>query len=779
MAAHFDTRKLKFRSRCFGPTSTTVMSVSALSVLALLGCATRRYNSQTASQANVQANDPGEYFAVPGKVRSSDGFMGFLIVTKPALTHPSFVETEKMVAEKLKGWKVRPWGTGRYSHMAYIPVNAAESLDTITNPDETAKMLKDAGGKKLQSVQVIKQDDLSPSGIEKLDAIAPHQSNERIVTADLKESESGSTGTSSTGEFTNLVQNLDTKDPQWSLKFGRVDKAWEFIRAEKNSAGGPGAGVKIGVIDTGFLPEHFEFKRSGAASNVKLSMGMSLIEKAPSNASAIDQFILEGRPANPGHGSAVIGVLTALLPQDPQSQLAFTAGVAPGAEVIPIRASNSTFYKNPKTIAEAVRALTKQKVQVISISLGGLPELALEEALEAARKAGIIVVAAAGNGTQLKVGDHGIGGFAVFPSVWPTVIAAGAGNIECKAWGQSAPAVEVDVLAPGENVWYPASYQDAKGKKIWSLRRGSGTSFATPYVAGAAALWIQAKGGFAELEKQYGKTVGGERDLSGIPKAFEIALKNYGMKLPKKHPDYKTEYASGKYCTGYQEKLAGRTGAGFIDVFNLVKAALPTESDVLKYEPSLSDDGMKVIKGYKGVQRLFFRLFDLNPTAEKLVPANIRQMFGSSPEATRTFVLTTLELKYLGKGKKSAIGQSDEWSKLMAANEEALDLQPSKPCLVDRAVQATKDIAQATKDIAQATKEVPKRPGLLLCELGFLNLAMEYPSFDPRDSSYLLKAFQYLADAKGIELKQLSDSDKREMLDDLLAGMEDWMPSPN
>jgi subtilisin family serine protease len=758
MTGHFDTRKLNFCARRFGlasAASVSALSLSALSVVALMGCATRRYNSQTASQENVQANDPGQYFAVPGKVSATDGFIGFLIVTKPALTHPSFVETEKMVSEKLKGWKVRPWGTGRYSHMAYLPVDAPESLDSITNPEETAKMLKEAGGKKLLSVQVIKKDDLSASGIEKLDAIAAHQRNGNIGSGDLVPLAAGSSQPSSKPNFKDISQVLDTKDPEWSLKFGRVDKAWEFIGAAK-SGSAPGAGVKIGVIDTGFLPEHYEFKRAGDSGRVNLQAGASVLEKGQANATAEDQFVLEGRPANPGHGSAVIGVLNAVLPTEPTRPMAYTTGVAPGAEVIPIRSSNSTFYKNPKTIAEAVRTLIDKKVQVISISLGGLPELSLEESLEAARKAGIIVVAAAGNGTQLKVGDHGIGGFAVFPSVFPTVIAAGAGNIECKAWGQSAPAVEVDVLAPGENVWYPASYQDAGGGKIWSLRRGSGTSFATPYVAGAAALWIQINGGIEELQSRYGKTVDGKKDFSGIPKAFEIALKNYGLKLPKNHPDYEAQFKTGKYCTGYDPKLAGRTGAGFIDVFNLVKAPLPSDSEVENYRPSLSDEGIKAIKGYKGVQRLFFRLFDLNPTAERLVPANIRQMFGSSPEATRTFVLTTLELKYLGKGKKSAIGQSDEWSKLMAANEEALELQPSKPCLID---------------------QVPKRPGLLLCELGFLNLAMEYPSFDPKDSSYLLKAFQYLADAKGIKPNQLSDSDKREMLDDLLAGMEDWMPS--
>jgi hypothetical protein len=104
MNGHFDTRKLNFCTHRFGWASAarvSAFSLSALSVVALMGCATRRYNSQSASQGAVQTNDPGGYFAVPGAVRERDGFIGFLIVTKPGLTHPktdfSFLSTSRSV----------------------------------------------------------------------------------------------------------------------------------------------------------------------------------------------------------------------------------------------------------------------------------------------------------------------------------------------------------------------------------------------------------------------------------------------------------------------------------------------------------------------------------------------------------------------------------------------------------------------------------------------------------------------------------------------------------
>jgi subtilisin family serine protease len=779
VAAHFDTRKLKFRSRCFGPTSITVMSVSALSVLALLGCATRRYNSQTASQANVQANDPGEYFAVPGAV-GKDGFIGFLIVTKPGLTHPTFVETEKMVAEQLPKWKLKPWGTGRYSHMAFVPVDNPELLDAAEDREKTLEKLKKAGGKKLQSVQGITTGDLSPTGIAKLDAIALHQSNESIFVADVAPEGADPKDFTVGGIFREQRQErLDTTDPTWSLKFGRVFEAWRFIQKREVSVKSEdaddsseaqvlqmGQGVKIGVIDTGYLPEHHEFQRSKEINNnVKLGDGVNVLDPTV-DPTPIDQFVLKGSPANPGHGSAVVGVLNATLPKKDKRPMAFTTGIAPGAEVFPVRASISTVYKNPFTIAKAIRDLIEKKVHIISISLGGPPENSLQLALEKAQRAGIIVVAAAGNGTQLKLGDFSVGGFAVFPSVYPTVIAVGAGNIECKVWGQSAPAEEVDVLAPGENVWYPASYKGSDSM-IWSLRRGSGTSFATPYVAAAAALWIQANGGFEKLAAKYGvdSAKSGGRDLSGIPKAFEVALKYQGLKFPMSHPTYEKDYSKTKYCTGFDPKLEGRSGAGFIDVFNLVKAPLPTVEQVQEpYAPNLSKWGEDAIRRSNKAQFKMFQLVTLDPKVEGWRFFGLMKQAGKTREHTRWFVLQILHDKYFGSGTEtgSTLASEDDagLKDAMKENEKFLGVA-----------------ASCARALGNAVKAVFDRPELRNCDIDFFNLARQYPSIDPNDSSYFVKAFQYLAEAKQNRGEgALNADDKRWMIDALLAGRDDWMP---
>jgi hypothetical protein len=330
----------------------------------------------------------------------------------------------------------------------------------------------------------------------------------------------------------------------------------------------------------------------------------------------------------------------------------------------------------------------------------------------------------------------------------------------------------VDVLAPGENVWYPASYQGPK-QKSWSLRRGSGTSFATPYVAAAAALWIQANGGFEKLAAEYGvdSAKSGARDLSGIPKAFEVALKYQGLKFPMSHPTYKKEFSKTKYCTGFDPKLAGRSGAGFIDVFNLVRAPRPSKEEVQeRYAPNLSKWGEDVIRRSNEAQFKMFQLVTLDPKVEKGTFFGLREKIGKTPEHTRWFVLQVLHDKYFGSGKESGSRLASEddpgLNEAMKENEKFLGVAAYCARAVGNAV-----------DTVKAVKAVTERPELGNCDFSFVNLAKEYPSIDHNDSSYFGKAFQYLAEAKQKRGEgALTMDDKRAMIDDLLVGRDNWMP---
>lgn len=761
------------------------------SLFLLVGCATRPFQAQFRSSESAGIVDPGGYFKVPGFDQKGTTVKAVLIRTEPMLTHASLSAATKWAGQVLgSNWKVRPWGTERYTHVAYRESSALSgagadsvSLDAVSLKASFQK----AGGKRFASLELLTSDAFGRERVLQLDDVG-HQTISSQQAARNKTAEpSGSPASYDSAANNNAFVDkaataLSTRDPEWSLKFGRVFEAHEWIQNKVKDFSGAGTGmgvflagegVRIGVIDTGYLPEHHEFSRSqNPAPRVDLNTGLNVLDPKPGTlgaAAPLDPFVMNARPPNPGHGSAVIGVLSALRPAE-RTPLAYAVGVAPGATVVPIRASSSTVYKSPKTIAKAVRELIEKKVHVISISLGGLPELSLEEALEDAQKAGIIVIAAAGNGTRKDFGFISLPGFVVFPAVFPSVIAAGAGTIECKAWGKSAPGVEVDVLAPGENVWYPASYKDASGQMVWSLRRGSGTSFATPYVAALAALWIQANGGYDRLLEHYGLSADGS-DRSLIPKAFEVALKYQGLKLPMAHPQYQDP--SQSYCTGRDPKLAGRTGAGFVDALNLVKAQLPSAEEVASlYRPALSSQGRASLEVYKRVQSAGFRLFDLNPTAERLVPDFVRSWFGSSPEQTEAFVISYLESRYLGlaaeneKGFASAESQNPEGdghsSFLAAAAQQVVGNLEGLCAEQGGRLERSPSFVRGVKSV--------------FCDQGFAPFAAEFPLIERGDRVYVLKAFQYLAERKRTSLRNLTIDDKKEMLTALLAGDLQWMP---
>jgi hypothetical protein len=101
------------------------------------------------------------------------------------------------------------------------------------------------------------------------------------------------------------------------------------------------------------------------------------------------------------------------------------------------------------------------------------------KAIEVAVKNDRIVVCAAGN--------HYPG--VVFPASLGYVVAAGGSNIHDKHWsGSGWGRGVVDVAAPAECVW--TCWRAKDSDPVNSVGTGSGTSYATAGLAGAAALWI-------------------------------------------------------------------------------------------------------------------------------------------------------------------------------------------------------------------------------------------------------------------------------------------------
>jgi subtilisin family serine protease len=285
-----------------------------------------------------------------------------------------------------------------------------------------------------------------------------------------------------------------TENHEWALTMMDVQAAWN-----RDSSGVPrigGRGVIIAHPDTGFT-DHQEI-----AARIRKDDGFDFVANDPD---AHDDLV-SGIADFPGHGTGT----ASLIMSDISSAV---SGVAPHAELIPLRVSNSVVHLSMENVTNAIHRAIGRKAHVISMSLGGPPSLALHAAVRDAVNEGIIVVAAAGNYV----------GIVVWPARYDEVIAVAACNIKKDNWWASSRGPEVDVSAPGESVWR-ADAQRKGGKTVFDVGRGSGTSLATAHVAGIAALWLE-KYDRTKLIAKYGKP--------GLVAVFKaLLLKSAGDRKP-------------------------------------------------------------------------------------------------------------------------------------------------------------------------------------------------------------------------------------------------------
>ncbi|MFO0758848.1 MAG: S8 family serine peptidase [Byssovorax sp.] len=278
-------------------------------------------------------------------------------------------------------------------------------------------------------------------------------------------------------------------DRAWSLRAMNVPEAWD--------ANTTGQGVLIGHIDTGWAP-HVDLDES----RLDLTRSYNVLRDGAHDGDARDRMLDEfGKPFEfPGHGTGTASVIVSegrVSPLGPggegnTTQPGFVTGVAPGATLVPIRASRSVIIWHPSDIARAILHAVEQGCHVISMSLGGPPSPAMEAALNLAVENDVIVIVAAGNCIEQVT----------FPARYPAAIAVGGSNQDSKPWRGSCQGRSVAISAPAENVYHAKPIDDAGNLSTSLVVPYQGTSFATAAVAGVAALWL-AKFGRDELRKLY------------------------------------------------------------------------------------------------------------------------------------------------------------------------------------------------------------------------------------------------------------------------------------
>ncbi len=234
-----------------------------------------------------------------------------------------------------------------------------------------------------------------------------------------------------------------------------------------------GSGVTVAVLDTGSI-NHLDFTRADGSKVITDCVDFSQRRNPQVEGSCADGH---------GHGTHVTGTVAAAGGQDGLGIF----GVAPNASVFSYKVLSDQGSGYADDIANAIMVAADRGADIISMSLGSSSPSQIElDAIDYAQARGVLVIAAAGNSGPNADTIGYPGGFA-------EVVAVASLNPDEVVSYYSSRGIddgndnsisdrEVEVAGPGRNVI--STYKDGAYTTM------SGTSMATPHIAGLAAkMW--------------------------------------------------------------------------------------------------------------------------------------------------------------------------------------------------------------------------------------------------------------------------------------------------
>lgn len=255
------------------------------------------------------------------------------------------------------------------------------------------------------------------------------------------------------------------KDLRWNhtvTNFGRaIEKSILDGKLNESAA----TGIKIAQLDTGITP-HPELSLIN-------EFGYNFVEK---NNIPIDT-LTKGIGKNAGHGTRTASVI---IGKNTGEEMDKNDGVFQYVNLTPYRIAKSVIHLICSNMDEAIIRAVNDGCQIITLSMGGLPRARLRKAVEYAYSKGVIMCFAAGNRV----------GIVVWPAQYNGTIAVAGTNINNEPWEGSCHGPSVHISAPGKNVLVATTNKNDKNEHVFRYTFGSGTSYAVPHVAAAAAIWL-------------------------------------------------------------------------------------------------------------------------------------------------------------------------------------------------------------------------------------------------------------------------------------------------
>lgn len=288
----------------------------------------------------------------------------------------------------------------------------------------------------------------------------------------------------------NLVDNFTnggvaSEEQITASNFSDGATTWGLQATKVVSSRYSGAGIKVAVLDTGMDLNHPDF------------VGRAITSKSFISGENVQDL--------QGHGTHCIGTSCGPLnPPDPNAPRRY--GVAHNAEIFVGKVLSNEGSGADGGILSGIDWAITNGCQIISMSLGaptrpGTPySKVYEEVAKRALSRGTLIIAAAGNESSRPSSFNPVGR----PADCPSIIAVAALDKQLQIASFSNRSINpdgggIDISGPGVAVYStwstdPGTMRPPNGFGPSRYQTISGTSMATPHVAGIAALYAEATG---------------------------------------------------------------------------------------------------------------------------------------------------------------------------------------------------------------------------------------------------------------------------------------------
>lgn len=338
-------------------------------------------------------------------------------------------------------------------------------------------------------------------------------------------------------------------NPTWGLD--RIDQA--SLPLSNTYTYGPSDGVHAYILDTGIRGTHTEF--TGRMGNGYTSIN-------------------DGNGTNDchGHGTHVAGTVGGTV-----------YGVAKGVKLYPVRVLGCSGSGSNSGVVAGMDWVQANAVRpaVANMSLGGGASQATDDAVARMTNSGITVVVAAGNNNANACNYS--------PARAPSAITVGSTTNTDARSSFSNYGSCVDIYAPGSNILSASNGSNTATATL------SGTSMASPHVAGAAALYLKTNTGAspATVTSALVNNAGNNK-ISGIPSGANKLLSTVFLNSTPPPPGIPSAPSSvsviSEKCYGFNwVNLSAVSGATSYQIYSVYSPS-STSGSLLKTITDTSTD---------------------------------------------------------------------------------------------------------------------------------------------------------------------------------------------